>query len=263
MFNVDSRLHRSPYEELQSINLDGTIVGLKYPTNHWNWLWADYSWGRLFSFDLFSKASMKDSELDGIRDVALHFPEDFDLGLVGSFGYLLSSYIIERPECSWNDVYDYMQYLIKAWSYWTNDDETEGYLLLAVSPLSSVMGGEMETFPSKENPNLYVSDALSFRHYMFIHWDSFNLLEMTTAINKNGYTYISFHIGDSYFGGRASVEYTDKAYFVGGEWLNLLSMVKPVKAGMLNRGDGISAKPKGGYVQELEEMKRRESDASE
>ena len=36
MFNVDSRLHRSPYEELQSINLDGTIVGLKYPTNHWN-----------------------------------------------------------------------------------------------------------------------------------------------------------------------------------------------------------------------------------
>ena len=74
---------------------------------------------------------------------------------------------------------------------------------------------------------------------------------------------ICCHIGDSYFDGRASVDYTDKAYFVGGEWLNLLSMVKPVKAGMLNRGDGISAKPKGGYVQELEEMKRRESDASE
>ena len=47
MFNVAENFHRSPYEELQSVNADGFIVGLRMSQRHNPIVQRDYEMGRM------------------------------------------------------------------------------------------------------------------------------------------------------------------------------------------------------------------------
>jgi len=236
MFNVQESLHRSPYEELQSINEDGTIIALTYNSPINIGIWADYTTGRLFDDDLFKEMkywtndfepNFKNEFLNGLR-----FPTDFDFGLFVPFGYSMTRYIINNPSCSWLDVYNFLIESIKEYSYWKADDDSEGLLLLISTPLHVVRGKELLSYRDETDSRIYTSKVLAVRDYIVIHWTADEILEMGTAINENGYPFVSYHFGDSF----TIVGETQKnePYFVGGEWLNLCTMLKPLSFGITN-----------------------------
>ena len=120
-------------------------------------------------------------------------------------------------------------------SYWMADDESEGYIIL-IQTAPHTIDGSMETLPSKEDSRLYESPVLSWRHPIMIAWDSDNLLEMNTAMNDYGYPVFSYRIGASWYeySGDGSEQMNYEPYFVQHQWLNLLTMMKPVQLGLLN-----------------------------
>jgi len=250
MFNVQESLHRTPYEELQSINDDGSIVGLKMSMDYNPIVNVDFKLGRYFH-PAHLKQELDDfrtryghgwhTDLDRtyspplIETMARRFPTDCDIAIYSSIGHFLSKALIDKPQATWHDVYMMLREQIKSMSYWMADDESEGYIIL-IQTAPHTIDGSMETLPSKEDSRLYESPVLSWRHPIMIAWDSNNLLEMNTAMNDYGYPVFSYRIGASWYeySGDGSEQMNYEPYFVQHQWLNLLTMMKPVQLGLLN-----------------------------
>jgi len=217
---------RKPYEELQSINEDGFIVAMKYSTSANSMMEKDYLLGRFHQPEhiRYDKTGL-------VKDMAKKFPKDTDMGIYQSFGYIMSRYLIDRPNATWKDVYDFLCEAIKDMSYWVSPNEDEGYLIAVQSPYSGY--ADMETYPSKEDKRLYVFNKLGWRHIVMIKWTSQNLLHM--YVNNHSKDDVGYDIGSQYY------EYAGANDFhLGDEFqatstqLNLLTMMKPVSAGIVN-----------------------------
>ena len=252
MFNVQESLHRTPYEELQSINEDGSIVGLKMSMEYNPIVQADYKLGRYFHpshmrayFDNYRNMgflgldSKEEYDAPMIEQMARKFPTDCDMAIYSSFGHFLSKALIDNPQATWYDVYMVLREQVKSMSYWVADDESEGYIIL-IQTAPNAIDSDMETLPSKDNPRLYEASVLSWRHPILIAWDSDNLLEMNTAINEYGYPVLSYRIGREFYEyagneSRATAwGIVNEPFFVQHQWVNLLTMMKPVQVGTLN-----------------------------
>ena len=95
----------------------------------------------------------------------------------------------------------------------------------------------MVTLPSKDDERIFVYDKMGWRHPMMVKWTNNEILDMNTAINEHGYPYISYHIGAKWFDYASNTKIHNKPYFVGGEYLSLFTMMKPVKLDILNYRD--------------------------
>jgi hypothetical protein len=232
LLNVQESLHRTPYEELPSINEDGSIIALKTSMSFNPIMNNDFLLGQFMSIDMIKHENNPDGLLE---KMARAYPEGCDIGVFQSFGYVMSKYLIDRPHASWGDLQSFLKETIKNMSFWVADDGSEGYIILVVSPVHQV-SGDIETFPSEDDERIYVYDKLGWRHTLMIHWTNDEIISMNTAINSNGHPYISYHMGASYYSQSDSL-LESKPYFIGGEYLNLLTMLKPVKLDIINRSN--------------------------
>ena len=232
-FEVKEDKHRTPYEELQSINEDGFIVAMKYSTNYNSIMGTDFALGRFHDVE-----HMRADKTGLVKDMAMKFPPNAQVGLYQPFGYILSRYLIDRPNATWQDVYDYLLQAIKDMSYWVADDESEGYLILIQSPVDAY--ADMETFPSKEDSRLYVFDGLGWRHPVMIRWTDDEVLTMKTRKNwVGGFSqriWVHYYIGAEYYEYDGVEDRTlhQMPFETEEEYLNLLTMMKPVPLGIVN-----------------------------
>ena len=231
-FEVDEKKHRTPYEELQSINEDGFIVAMKYSTNYNSIIGTDYALGRFHDVE-----HIRADKTYLVKNMALKFPQDAQIGLYQPFGYLLSRYLIDKPNATWRDVYDYLRQAIKDMSYWVEDDGSEGYLILIQSPVDAF--AEMETFPTEADSRLYVFDKLGWRHPVMIRWTEDDLLTMKTRNNSHRFSqriWVHYYIGAEYYEYDGVEDRTihREPFETEEEYLNLLTMMKPVPLGIVN-----------------------------